>query len=426
MPSDLFNNEAEQFMLAAILRNPTEYFSVNDMGLVASDFANRDHIYIFRAITSAVESKDDPTLPYVIEYLKRAGKDHVVDYVGSLMTTPCSIAEAHGYAKVVKGLSVSRNLGNAGVKIIDIAQEKRGDYNSAIVEAENALRVVSDSLPQQERSPSASEILKRMDIMTHDEKVEISFSTTLQSMTGGLSRGHFWVIGAFSSTGKSAFVSNMAIDALRHKKKVAIVSAEMTQEQYLIRLLAIESGISQMELSSKVTIGIPKNQQLLDARRAIEGYELYVYDNLYKMTQIRTELQRLKNQKGLDVLIIDYIQNITVTGDEVSDAREVALECQRLAKDLDCAVIACSQLSNAQAQYEIAGGDENFYSLKGHGAIRDAADVIITLHRDRVRQSSALKVKFRKNRHGPVSDFMCHFDLATSRIEEIAWDDGEE
>ena len=426
MPSDLFNNEAEQFMLAAILRNPTEYFSINDMGLVAKDFANKDHISIFRAIMSAVDDKSDPTLPYVIEHLKVAGKDHIVDYVGTLMTTPCSVTEAHDYAKVVKGLAVSRNLGDAGVRIIDIAQEKRGDYNSAIVEAENALRVVSDSLPQQERSPSAAEILKRMDIVTHDEKVEISFSTTLQSMTGGLSRGHFWVVGAFSSTGKSAFVSNMAIDALRRKKKVAIVSAEMTQEQYMIRMLAIESGISQMELSSKVTIGIPKHEELLAARKAIESYDLYVYDNLYKMTQIRTELQRLKNQKGLDVLIIDYIQNITVTGDEVKDAREVALECQRLAKDLDCAVIACSQLSNAQAQYEIAGGDDNFYSLKGHGAIRDAADVIITLHRDRVRQSSALKVKFRKNRHGPVSDFMCHFDLATSRIEEIAWDDSDE
>lgn len=422
MSSDLYNNEAEQFLLAAILRNPTEYYSINDMNLVSGDFANKDHIAIFRAITAAVNQKSDPTLPYVIEYLKTAGKDHVVSYVGDLMTAPCSVPEAHNYAGVVKGLSVSRELGNAGVKIINISQEKRADYASAIVEAENALRAVSDILPEQARSPQSGDILRRiMDIITHEDKIEIQFSTTLQSMTGGLARGHFWVVGAFSSTGKSAFVSNMALDSLRQGKKVAIVSAEMTQEQYMIRMLSIESGVPQMDIAGRVTIGIPNREALLAARRNLESYDLNVYDSLYKMTQIRTELQRLKNQHGLDVLIIDYIQNITVTGDEVKDAREVALECQRLAKDLDCTVIACSQLSNAQAQYEIAGGDDNFYSLKGHGAIRDAADVIITLHRDRVRQSSALKVKFRKNRHGPVSDFLCHFDLATSRIEEIPY-----
>jgi replicative DNA helicase len=192
-------------------------------------------------------------------------------------------------------------------------------------------------------------------------------------------------------------------------------------------MLAIESGVSQLDIASRVTIGLDKGKDIFDARKRIESYSLYVYDSLYRLSQIRTELQRLKSQKGLDVVILDYIQNISVTGDEVSDAREVALECQRLAKDLDCTVIACSQLSNSQARYEIVeGGDDNYYSLKGHGSIRDAADVVLTLHRDQVRQSSALKVKWRKNRHGPRSDFMCHFDLATSRIEEVAWEDEDE
>lgn len=423
MPSDLFNNEAEQYLIAAILRNPKSYFEMNGAGLVADDFANRDHQYIFRAILSAVEQKSDPTIPFIIEFLKTAKHDNTVAYVGDLTSVPCSVPEAVKYADVVKSLSVARNLGIAGADIIDIAQESRTDYESAIIEASNILRVVVESLPALERSPAAADILRRMEVISIDDKVPLTFSPTLQSLTGGLTIGHFWAIGGFSSTGKSAVAANLALDVINAGKKVAIVSAEMTQEQYLIRMLAIESGIPMSNIQNKVTIGIPNQESLQAAQKLLADSDLFIFDNLYRMPQIRTELQRLKNQQGLDVFILDYIQNVSVTGDEVKDAREVALECQRLAKDLSCTVIAFSQLSNAQAKYELEGGDDNYYALKGHGAIKDAADVVLTLHRDRAGQSSALKIKFRKNRHGPISDFTCQFDMTTQRIVEIQFDD---
>lgn len=425
MPSEVFNNEAEQLLLAAILRNPESYFDINSVGLDTSDFANREHRWVFEAILFTVDNKKDPTVPFVIESLRKNKHSSAIDYVGELTSVPCTVEQAKDYAKVVKGLAVSRSLGNAGARIIDIASEKRADYNSAIVEAERVVKDLSLNLPEQERSPLALDILERMNDAKVEDKIPVHFSTTLQSMTGGISKGHFWVVGAFSSTGKSAFVSNFVIDALVARKRVAVISAEMTQEQYMVRMLSIKSGVPMADISSRVTIGLEKQTNLVNARRWIGQQKLYIYDNLYRLPQIRTELHRLKNLKGLDLIVLDYIQNVSVTGDEVSDAREVALECQRLAKDLDVAVIACSQLSNEQARYEIQGGDDNFYSLKGHGSIRDAADVILTLHRDRARQSNALKVKFRKNRHGPISDFMCNFNLATSGIQEIAWEDEE-
>lgn len=426
MASDVFNNEAEQFLIAAILRNPESYFEVNEIGLFAQDFANKDHKYIFAAILSAVEQKSDPTIPFVVEYLKSDGHSSTVEYVGGLTSVPCSVSQAKDYAGVVKSLSVARQLGSAGADIIEIAGEKRTDYQSTIVEAENILRVISEAIPEPERSAAAGDILKRMELVRIEDQIPISFSPTLQSMTGGLSRGHFWAIGGFSSTGKSAVASNMALDALRKGQHVAIVSAEMTQEQYLIRMLAIESGVPMQAISGRFVVGMDKQKELEQAKKMLANSNLYIYDNLYRMPQIRTELQRLKNQKGLDVFFLDYIQNVSVTGDEVKDAREVALECQRLAKDLNCTVIAFSQLSNAQAKYELEGGDDNYYALKGHGAIKDAADVVLTLHRDRANGSSALKVKFRKNRHGAISDFTCQFDLATGRITEFNFDDEDD
>ncbi len=421
MPSDVFNNEAEQFLIAAILRNPESYFEINKVGLNKGDFVNRDHYHIFAGIQSAVLERSDPTIPYIVEYLKSNARPQTVPYVSDLSSIPCSVTQAEGYARLVKSLAVSRNLGRVGVGIIDLAAERRTDYETAIGEAEVLLRGLSEDLPKNERSPHVSDILKSMEEIADTDQIHIDFSNTLQAMTGGLSRGHFWVVGGFSSTGKSAFASNMALDAIRQNKSVAIISAEMTQEQYIRRMLAIEANIPLRDIQNRVTIGLDNQQSLIDARKMLEQSRLYVYDNLYRMPQIRTEMTRLKSQHGLDLMILDYIQNVSVTGDEVSDAREVALDCQRIAKDLSCSVLAFSQLSNAQAQYEISGGDDNYYSLKGHGAIRDAADVILTLHRDRAKQSSLLKVKFRKHRHGPISDFYCAFNLETGHIEEIPY-----
>lgn len=426
MANDLFNNEAEQHIIAAILRNPESYFEINDSDLEADDFANKDHKHIFAAILSAVAQKSDPAVPFVVEFLKSNGHSGSVDYVTGLTSVPCSITQARDYSKVVKSLSVSRKLGHAGADIIEISQELRTDYHGALAEAENVLRNISNSIPEPERSASAGDILKRMELSKVENKVPISWSPTLNSMTGGLTRGHFWAIGGFSSTGKSAIASNMALDAVKAGQSVAIVSAEMTQEQYLVRMLAIDSGIPQQNISGRVTIGLDLQPKLERSKTLLSESPLFIYDNLYRMPQIRTELQRLKNQKGLDVFFLDYIQNVSVTGDEVKDAREVALECQRLAKDLNCTVIAFSQLSNAQAKYELEGGDDNYYALKGHGAIKDAADVVLTLHRDRAGGSSALKVKFRKNRHGNISDFTCRFDLATGRISEFNFEDEDE
>lgn len=422
MGNTLHNNEAEQHIIAAVLRNPRRYFEINEVTLVPTDFANRDHSKIWQGVLSAIDKKADPAIPLVIEYLRENGYESVVDYVTDLSTVPSGVSEAALYAKTVKGLSVARELGMAGARIIDIAQEKRSDYFSAIVESENVVRAVAEGLPQQERSPNAGDILDRLEMTIHEDKIPIHFAPTLQSMTGGLAPGHFWVIGGFSSTGKSAFAANLVLDIFRKPdQKVAIVSAEMTQEQYAIRLLAIKGNIAQQDISSRVSIGIGGREKLLHAKEWLAEQDLFIYDNLYRLPQIRTEMQRLKNQRGLDVMVLDYIQNVSVTGDEVKDAREVALECQRLAKDLQCTVVAFSQVSNAQAKFDIEGGDEDFYSFKGHGAIRDAADVAVMLRRNRTAQSSMLKVDIKKNRHGPISRFFCDFDLRTGRMIESEW-----
>jgi replicative DNA helicase len=241
-------------------------------------------------------------------------------------------------------------------------------------------------------------------------------------LTGGLHAGHFWVVGGFSSTGKSAVACNIVRDVMRERGRwVGIISTEMTQEQYLVRLLSLISNVPQRAIRDRLpTDSFDSAQALKDAEAEIARANLRVFDTVYRMADIRLQAQRMKETTGLDVLLIDFLQNVSgSSGDEVGDAREVAIQSQLLAKELNCTVIAFSQVSNEMARYQQDGGDNNYYSFKGSGAIRDAADVGIMLKRDRVKQSPILDFHIVKNRHGELSVVPTHLDLPTGKITEM-------
>lgn len=419
----LYNSDAENFVLAGVLRNPNEVYSIYaDATLDSGDFIGTETKSIARAIDECLAERRSPTLPFIIESLRLNGNDDTIEYVSRLNSLPCSIPDAIEYARTVKGLSISRRLANAGARIIEIAREERSDYEAAVSSAEGVLRGITQMLPTPERSPEPQDIIRRMKNSGPVQTIPLYFSPTLQAVTGGIHVGEFWVVGGFSSTGKSAFAANLIIDVMRNRdKKVALFNIEMSQETYMTRLLSIKSGVPQKSIRDKVSIGLDQHQALEGAMREFERSNLLIYDTIGTIAGIRSEAKKIKEQNGLDVIVIDYIQSIKGhANDEVRDAREVAIECQSIAKDLQCAVIAFSQVSNAFAQQDNAeGGTGNYYSFKGHGSIRDNADVALMLRRDRKRQSPALNVSVEKNRHGELAQFICHMTLATGAIEEM-------
>ncbi len=418
--NELWNQEAEALWLAACLRHPDQYYSLNSLGLVQSDFLGLETRRIAGAVFDVAKERN-PDVVLVLEALQERGESSAAAYMSELTTMPVNVPQAREYERTIKGLSIGRNLQGVGVRIIDIAMENRADYESSILDAEKLLGQLSDGLPEPERSPKPGDILRRLRNTEHAISVPITFSPTLQSITGGFAPGHFWVIGGFSSTGKTNLACNIALDVLRQRgKKVAVISAEMTSEQYMVRILSMVTGVPQQRIKDNITIGLEEQAVVEKWTHALERANILIYDNIYKMDAIKNEAKRLKEHQGLDVLIIDFIQNLSITGDEVKDAREVALECQRLAKELQCTVVAFSQVSNAMAQMDIEQkGAGDYYAFKGSGAIKDAADLAIMLRRDRRAQSAALKVQVAKNRHGPLAEFVCSMNLATGLIEEM-------
>jgi replicative DNA helicase len=427
MANDLYNPEAEMLVLVAILNHPEDYWSINDVNLVASDFFMPENRKVMKAIVATVAEKKTPEIPHVMEEVRLAGGETDA-YVARLASESCSIPKAHEYARTVKGLSVSRSLANVGAKIVDLARDKRTDYEAALAEADTLLSSVKRVLPPDERSPEASAILERIWNAGTTASVPVRFSPTLQRVTGGISAGHFWVVGGFSSVGKSAVACNLAFDALNARtKSVAIFSTEMTSEDYMVRMLSLASGVPQRSIKDRVILPFDDSGKLEKVKTKMATLPFRIDDTSNDLDKILMKARRMKETVGLDLMMVDFIQNITAGGDEFSDARTAALRLQQAAKDLDCGIVAFSQVSNEMAKHDAAGGDQNYYSFKGHGAIRDAADLGIMLRRDRIAQSPLLHMTIVKNRHGELADFYCNMELSTgAMVEAVAPEEGNE
>lgn len=416
MTTELFNTDAESLVLAAMVRYPDEYWSINSVGLIPSDFVGPENRKVMKALASVAAEKKIPEYPLVLEEIRLAGGDG--DYLARLAEVPCSVAQSHDLVRTVKGLSVARALANIGAKTIEIARDKRSDFEAAISEVDTLMFNIKKQLPPEERGTSAADILARMATSTQASTIPILFSPTLQRITLGYEAGMFWVIGGFSSVGKSAVAVNMAIDGLRARKSVAIASLEMTQETYMRRFLSALTRIPQMTLRDGLTLPFDDGGKLERAKASLSRATLHIDDIHSTLSGIKSFAKMKKETTGLDLFFVDFIQNVQAGGDEFSDARNVALELQHLAKELDCTVIAFSQVSNEMAKRDADGANNGYYSFKGHGAIRDAADVGIMLRRDRVAGSPVLNMEVVKNRHGELANIVTHMDLATGHIEE--------
>lgn len=411
----LLNQEAEVTALAGMLKFPDAYWSINDIGLNSRDFLGVTSGKVMRAIDIVVGDRKQPDLALVTEEL--SGNDDARDYVSKLLAAPVTVPQAIEAAKVVKGLSTSRMLQSVGAAIISIAEEERADADGAVMRAESLLRDVRNTLPVPDRSPDPSDILARLNRPADDRSIRIRFSPSLDSMVGGLHPGHLWVVGGFSSTGKSAAVVNMVYDVLRAKKWAGVFSLEMTQEQYMVRLLSIATGVSQSDIKNRAFFGHEAVEKMRRYEAAFASATMRVYDTSYRLQDIRSKAIQMKEVTGLDVMVVDFIQNVYVTGDEISDARATILELQNLAKELDCTVIALSQVSNEYAKMENSASS-NFYSFKGHGAIRDAADVGVMLRRDRRKTPGVMDFDVVKHRHGDFRNIPMYFDLRTGRLTD--------
>lgn len=420
--------EAEQQLLCSIMRNNSMQLEIVS-NLVKDDFYQEGHKHIFEAMKDI--SLANKTIDYatVIDALRRNGKLAQVgdvDYITKLWDILPSTARYGEYLDIVKRASVMRRLIDICGEVTKKAYTDQST-SEVIAYAEERLFELSQKGTNNglmDLRSVASKTLSDINARYNDPTIFKGIPTgfrMLDTLTNGMHGGELIVIAARPGIGKSALAMNIAENVSKTGRVVAVFSLEMGNQQLLERMMA---SMAHVELSG-IKSGMLKGGQndLVKLRNAYDMIvtKMHLYGNdsaNIRPAEIRSQCRRLKQQHGLDLVIIDYIGlmrgDVEENGRSESRQNEVASITRGLkimAKELDVPVIALSQLKRDAEIRNIGNkGDKTsiepeLSDLRESGAIEQDADIVMFIHREKQEgQEDKYKLLVKKHRNGSTAD----------------------
>jgi replicative DNA helicase len=357
--------EAEQSVLGGLMLDAAAWDQVADR-VVAEDFYRNDHRLIFEAVAVLIERSQPCDAVTLSGHLESQGLlDQVggLSYLGSLARDTPTTANIRAYADIVRERSVLRQLITAGNLIVGSALEPEGREAREIVdEAERAVfeiaergsrgkigfRTVKSILP---------DVVNRIDELYHSDGAMTGVSTgfkKLDEMTSGLQPGDLIIIAGRPSMGKTTLAVNIAENAaLGSNKSAAIFSMEMSAESLTLRMISSLGRINQSNLRS----GRLEEQdwpRIDSAMTQLGNAKIFIDETpALTPTEIRARARRLKRERGLDLIVVDYLQLMQVAGtkeNRATEISEISRSLKALAKELKVPVIALSQLNRGVEQ----------------------------------------------------------------------------
>ena len=429
--------EAEQAVLGGLLIDPVAWDQVADVA-GAEDFYRNDHRLIFAALAELTASGKPMDVVTVSEQLQRRGQlDEAggLAYLGTLARDTPTAANVRAYAQIVRERALMRQLIHAGREIAGSAFANSGLSARDLVDqaearvfeiAEQGSRGRQGAMRVNLLLPSLIDKIDDWHANPNAMRGLASGFTEFDRITGGMRPGDLIIIAGRPSMGKTTLAVNIAEYAAVNpdiRASVVIFSMEMPTEQLLTRMLssighvplnAIRSGKISDEDWVRVTAA---TSQLAEARIFIDETPSLT------PTELRARARRLKREnKGLDLIIIDYLQLMQVPGTKENRATEIA-EISRglkaLAKELGVPVIALSQLNRGVEQR--TEKKPVMSDLRESGAIEQDADLILLIYREEVYDKNTTKrgmaeIDIAKHRNGEIGPFLLTFQGPYTRF----------
>ena len=426
--------EAEEFVLGAILIDNQAMNKVLEV-LSPSAWYREAHRKIFQAMIELTEVNEAIDQVTVSECLRRRNELEQIGgaYLAKLVAQVPTAANVRHHAKIVQEKALLRNLITVATDIVASGYRDSEKVEDLIDQAERSIFEIAERkmrpsfVPVREIVKASFETIERL----YEKKERVTGVPTgftdLDEMTSGLQPSDLIIVAGRPSMGKTALALSIAqYAAIEKRETVAIFSLEMSKEQLVLRMLCSEARVDAHKLRSGF-LGRTDWPKLTSAAGRLAEAPIYIDDSpAMTVLEMRAKARRLKAERGLGLVIVDYLQLMRGRGgadnreQEISD---ISRSLKALAKELAIPVIALSQLSRA---VETRGGDKKpqLSDLRESGAIEQDADVVMFIFREEVyRQTEENRgiadILLRKQRNGPTGEIQMAFIDRYTRFENL-------
>lgn len=429
------DQQAEQALLGAMLIDKDACSEVINIA-IPDDFFYDSHKVIFAAMKALQEERQPVDVTTLTTYLmdkKELDRIGGVNYLLTLSQSVPTTAHTQYYLKILNDKALLRRLIKESTDIITKSYDDIGNMNDFINDVErDFLAVTRDRNAGEFKNIDevVDNVTKRLNILQKNGGIVSGVKTgyrDLDKLTSGFQKGDLVILAARPSVGKTAFALNVANNSSYNSKEaVAVFSLEMPAEQLVTRLICCAGSINNDSLKTGSILKENPNKYYAAADKVM-------HDNLYiddtpgiKVGEIAAKCRRLKHDVGLKLVIIDYLQLISGPNNskesrqqEVSD---ISRSLKAMARELECPVIALSQLSRAVEQRK---GKPMLSDLRESGAIEQDADIVAFLHREdyqnkekEAETNGLTEIVVAKHRNGATADIPVVFEKQYSRFSD--------
>ena len=433
------NPEAERTVLGAILVDNQAFSSAAEI-LRREDFYREAHRRVFEAMATLSERSQPIDLVTLKDELARQSALEAVGgaaYLAGLVDGVPRITSVEHWSRIIKEKSVLRNLIHAGNRIVHSCYE--GEDEAAVL-LDQAEKSIFDIAERRIRAGFVSmrEIVKEsfrtIDQLSQSKDVVTGLATgfvDIDEMTSGLQKGDLVIVAGRPAMGKTSFCLNIAQHvALRVGETVGLFSLEMSKEQLALRLLCADARVDAHRLRTG-KLNEKDWARLAKAYTDLSQSKLYIDDSAtISPLEMRAKCRRLKAEFGLGLIIVDYLQLVSLAGRVENRQQEmsaISRSMKGLAKELACPVMALSQLSRAPE----ARTDRRpqLSDLRESGAIEQGADIVMFIYREEEHKPTdenrgIAEIIIGKQRNGPTGSRKLAFIKEFTRFENLEWRGG--
>ena len=419
--------DTERALLGALMLNQNAMYEVADI-VVADSFYAGKHRVIFEAMMS-LYAKGEPidvvTVSGKLKERKQLADIGGASYLSELTGAAASPGSALHYAHVVQSKFILRSLINAAATIGELGFQEDREIEEILDEAQAVVFRVVNAPMLQSFTALKDELSEAWERLEHLQKhggsvrgVPSGFPQ-LDNLLAGFQKSDLIILAARPSMGKTALALDIARQtATKHGTAVGVFSLEMSSQQLVDRMLAAQAGVDSWRLRTGKISRDAEYERLQAGLSVLSEAPIYIDDRPSStVLSMRSVARRLKMEKGLGLVIIDYLQLITPLfsrgGDSmVQQITEISRSLKAMARELDVPVIALSQLSRA---VESRRGKPRLSDLRDSGALEQDADVVMFIHRDdKMNENSdrpgIAEIMIEKHRNGPIGKIDLRFD----------------